>query len=67
MAPWIRYQIFLPILLLLFINLFWTFLIMRILYRRVPSLLHSFPVLRPRIRGRECRLIIRIEPSLDKI
>lgn len=33
MAPWVRYQIFIPIFLLLLINLFWTFLIMRILFR----------------------------------
>jgi acyl-CoA-dependent ceramide synthase len=33
MPPWMRYQIFVPIMLLLFINLFWTVLIMRILVR----------------------------------
>jgi len=35
MAPWTRYQIFIPILLLQFINLFWYFLILRILYRAI--------------------------------
>lgn len=35
MARWIQYQIFLPMLLLQMINLFWYFLIWRILYRAV--------------------------------
>ncbi|KAE9389631.1 longevity assurance proteins LAG1/LAC1 [Gymnopus androsaceus JB14] len=30
---WMRYQVFIPILLLQFLNIFWYFLIMRILYR----------------------------------
>jgi acyl-CoA-dependent ceramide synthase len=33
LVPWMRYQMFAPILLLLIINLFWTFLILRIAYR----------------------------------
>ncbi|KAF8312227.1 longevity assurance proteins LAG1/LAC1 [Clavulina sp. PMI_390] len=33
MVWWMRYQIFIPILLLQFVNLFWSFLIWRILYR----------------------------------
>ncbi|KAI0732946.1 longevity assurance proteins LAG1/LAC1 [Fomitopsis betulina] len=32
---WMKYQIFLPILLLLFLNLFWYFLILRIAYRAI--------------------------------
>jgi len=35
LAPWMRYQIFIPILLLQFLNLFWYFLIWRIAYRAV--------------------------------
>ncbi|KLO10177.1 longevity assurance proteins LAG1/LAC1 [Schizopora paradoxa] len=35
MAGWVKYQIFTPILLLQFLNLFWYFLICRILYRAV--------------------------------
>jgi len=30
---WMKYQVFVPLLLLLFLNLFWYFLILRILYR----------------------------------
>ncbi|RSH88614.1 hypothetical protein EHS25_002841 [Saitozyma podzolica] len=37
MAPWMKWQIFIPILLLQFINLFWYFLILRILFRAVFS------------------------------
>jgi very-long-chain ceramide synthase len=33
LAGWMKYQIFVPILLLQFLNLFWYFLIWRILYR----------------------------------
>ncbi|THH08649.1 hypothetical protein EW145_g2568 [Phellinidium pouzarii] len=33
MAGWMKYQIFTPVLLLQFLNLFWYFLILRILYR----------------------------------
>ncbi|KLO08285.1 longevity assurance proteins LAG1/LAC1 [Schizopora paradoxa] len=35
MANWMRYQIFIPILLLQFLNLFWYYLMCRILYRAV--------------------------------
>jgi len=35
LAWWVRYQIFIPILLLQFLNLFWFFLILRIIYRAV--------------------------------
>jgi acyl-CoA-dependent ceramide synthase len=40
LAWWIRYQIFIPLLLLLCLNIFWYFLILRIAYRYV----------RPRLR-----------------
>ena len=33
MAPWVRYQIFLPIFLLQLLIAFWSFLILRVLYR----------------------------------
>ena len=33
MVDWMRYQIFIPILLLQFLNLFWYYLMCRILYR----------------------------------
>ena len=32
-APWLRYMIFLPIALLQLLNLFWYFLILRIMFR----------------------------------
>lgn len=35
MVSWMRYQIFIPILLLHFINVFWSFLILRIAVRYV--------------------------------
>jgi len=35
LAPWMRYQIFTPLLLLQSLNLFWYFLILRIAYRAV--------------------------------
>lgn len=35
LAPWMKYQVFVPILLLQFLNLFWYFLILRILWRYV--------------------------------
>ncbi|KAK7061805.1 TLC domain-containing protein [Favolaschia claudopus] len=35
LVPWMKYQIFIPILLLQFINLFWYFLILRILVRTI--------------------------------
>ena len=41
MAWWMRYQIFAPILLLLFLNLFWYYLMIRIGYRWVLGLSHS--------------------------
>jgi len=37
MVPWIQWQIFTPILLLQFLNLFWYFLIWRIFWRTVTS------------------------------
>lgn len=37
MAPWVKYQIFIPIALLQLINLFWYFLIWRILLRAIFS------------------------------
>jgi len=37
MAPWMRWQIFTPILLLQLLNLFWYFLIWRILWRVIMS------------------------------
>ena len=35
LAPWMRYQIFTPLALLQLLNLFWYFLILRILFRYV--------------------------------
>lgn len=35
LAPWMRYQIFIPLLLLKFLNIFWYFLICRIAVRCV--------------------------------
>jgi len=37
MAPWMRYQVFIPLVLLQFLNLFWYYLMVRILYRAVFS------------------------------
>jgi len=35
LAPWMRYQIFAPILLLQFLNIFWYFFMLRILWRAI--------------------------------
>ncbi|TFK43451.1 TLC domain-containing protein [Crucibulum laeve] len=37
LVPWMRYQVFIPILLLQFINLFWYFLMVRILIRAITA------------------------------
>ncbi|KAF5363341.1 hypothetical protein D9756_000463 [Leucocoprinus leucothites] len=37
LAGWMRYQVFIPLLLLQFINLFWYYLMVRILYRAVKT------------------------------
>ncbi len=44
MAGWMKWQIFIPILLLQFINLFWYVLIWRILWRYVFSFSPSRPI-----------------------
>ena len=37
LAQWMRYQVFLPLVLLQFLNLFWYYLMMRVLARSVEN------------------------------
>jgi acyl-CoA-dependent ceramide synthase len=41
LTGWMKYQIFIPLFLLLLLNLFWTFLIFRVAYRSVKFVLMS--------------------------
>ncbi|PPQ68014.1 hypothetical protein CVT26_007377 [Gymnopilus dilepis] len=43
LVSWMRYQVFIPLLLLQFINIFWYYLMTKILYRGIKSLVSPTP------------------------